>query len=155
MSVIGRRSASMNVHEWLRQWAVVGTVYALSTAVTYRRYLEWCEGIGRLPVSMSVFSECLAAHGLHRVRERDGAARVWRFVGTFLEEESDVLDGLGQAADRERDGQHRVSINVGVLDVRFEVDHCVIRVPTSLFSKVGRALQVLVHDVEPTERGVS
>lgn len=147
----------MSVREWVRLGWRPGEYYQWEVGAAYRGYSQWCSTIGRHRVSVAVFTEYLASRGLRKVRERVGAARVWYFSGTLLEEESDVLDGVGQAADGSSERERSSSIGVVGVDVGvvFEVDHCVIRVPASLYSRLGRVLQILAHDGEPTERGVS
>lgn len=143
--------------DWVRQWGRVGDEYKISGRELYTSHVRWCVDTGRQPLPFSTLSEYLLERGLAKVRERAGVERTLFFAGTLLEEESDVLDGVGQASDRARERERGASIEIVGVDVGvvFEVGHCVIRVPTSLYSRLGRVLQILAHDGEPTDPGVS
>lgn len=143
----------MNAAEWLREWAVVGQTYALDVRASYWWYLNWCKDTGARSVAVGPFSQYLSSRGLQKTRERSGADRIWRYVGTLLEEESNVLDGVSQAADSTSERERRASVEVVGVDIGvvFEVDHCLIRVPACLYGSLGRVLQILAHDAEPTE----
>lgn len=142
----------MSAREWVRQWGVAGRTYENTVQGAQDTYVGWCAAVGRHPVSATALSGYLIERGLRKQRMLTATGRVWCYVGTLLEEEGDLGDGVGQVPDRASDRQSSAPLEVVGVEVSFEVGYCVLRVPDSLIGEVGRVLQMLAHAAEPTEQ---
>lgn len=138
----------MSVREWVRYRLRVGQVCdPAPVAELYRDYSWWCKDTNRRAVSAGPFREYLLSRGLSNIR----VDRVWCLVGTVLEEQGDLTDRVGQVPDREREGQRDVSVEVSRIEIIFEGDHCVVRVPRRVVSELDGGLQIHVHGAEPSD----
>lgn len=140
----------MSVREWVGDHLRVGQVYeAAPVAEIYRDYSQWCAATNRRPVAVGPFRAYLLSRGLDGVRL--GTGRVHCLGGTILEEQSDLAYGVGQIPDREREGQRDVSVEVSRVEIIFEGDYCVVRVPRRIVSELDGGVQIHVHGAEPSE----